>query len=91
MEEIINETLIEMFKINPTELPSPNGEMMCECIKCNCNPSKCKCILNKNLTQHILDSIKLRNNAKESNFHIFNQKVANYLELYKNIKNKEIR
>jgi hypothetical protein len=102
-KKIIDTAIADMYSKNNTELPEPNNTMICPCIECKCNLEKsnlekcnlvvcnCTCNLSEDLVKHILDAIKLRNDATDtSSFHIFNQKVSNLLNLYKNIyKSKE--
>jgi len=102
-KKIIDTAIADMYSKNNTELPEPNNTMICPCIECKCNLGKsnleksnllecnCACNLSEDLVTHILDAIKLRNNTTDTtSFHIFNQKVSNLLNLYKNIcKNEE--
>ena len=97
-KKIIDTAIADMYSKNNTELPEPNDTMICPCIECKCNLEKsnlvacnCNCNLSEDLVNHILDAIKLRNDTTDtSSFHIFNQKVSNLLNLYKNIrKSKE--
>lgn len=105
-KKIIDAAVADMLSKNNIELPEPTNTMICPCIECKCNLGKsnleksnllecnCTCNLSEDLVTHILDAIRLRNNAclttDTSSFHIFNQKVSNLLNLYKNIcKNEE--
>jgi hypothetical protein len=90
-----------MLSKNNIELPEPTNTMICPCIECKCNLGKsnleksnlleCSCTynLNEDLVTHILGAIILRNNTCNTidpdSFNIFNQKVSNLLNLYKNI------
>ena len=76
----------EMFEINPTSLPEPNDDMICSCVKCNCEKGNCNCIMNISLTQNLLATIKLRNSAYNNDIELLNnssQKIANLLHLHK--------
>jgi hypothetical protein len=105
-KKIIDAAVADMLSKNNIELPEPTNTMICPCIECKCNLGKsnlensnllecnCTCNLSEDLVTHILGAIKLRKNTcnttDPASFHIFNQKVSNLLNLYKNIcKNKE--